>query len=88
MTGTFSAGSSRPGDHPVRQPRGPPPFEELKEKPTQRYEGSKNFATRQRRKAVFDLIKAGMGRRMSGTDSTSSSTVVNQSTSHNNGNVS
>ncbi|KAK4996517.1 hypothetical protein LTR66_003880, partial [Elasticomyces elasticus] len=29
------------------------------------HEGSKNFATRQRRRAVQDLVRAGMGRRVS-----------------------
>ncbi|KAL8809775.1 MAG: hypothetical protein Q9200_003128 [Gallowayella weberi] len=63
MTGTFGPGQARAGDHPVRQPRGPPSLEELISKPTSKHEGSKNFATRQRRSAVNNLVKAGMERR-------------------------
>jgi hypothetical protein len=63
MTGTFGPGQSRAGDHPIRQPRGPPSLEELIAKPTAKYEGSKNFATRQRRAAVHNLVRAGMERR-------------------------
>ncbi|KAI4233903.1 MAG: hypothetical protein L6R40_006935 [Gallowayella cf. fulva] len=63
MTGTFGPGQARAGDHPVRQPRGPPSLEELVAKPTSKHEGSKNFATRQRRRAVNNLVKAGMERR-------------------------
>lgn len=62
-TGTFGPGQARAGEHPVRQPRGPPPIEELKANPTTKYEGSKNFAARQRRQAVTNLVRAGMGRR-------------------------
>jgi len=51
------------GDHPVRQPRGPPSLEEITAKPTTKHEGSKNFATRQRRRAVFKLVHAGLERR-------------------------
>lgn len=63
MTGTFGPGAARAGDHPVRQPRGPPPLEELTAAPTTKHEGSKNFATRQRRRALDSLMKAGIGRR-------------------------
>ncbi|KAL8696443.1 MAG: hypothetical protein Q9224_002792 [Gallowayella concinna] len=63
MTGTFGPGQARAGDHPVRQPKGPPSLEELVAKPTSKHEGSKNFATRQRRRAVNNLVKAGMERR-------------------------
>ena len=63
MTGTFGPGGSRAGDHPVRQPRGPPPLEELAAAPTSLHEGSKNFAARQRRRALDNLMKAGIGRR-------------------------
>ena len=49
MTGTFGPGAARAGEHPIRQPRGPPPLEELTALPTSKHEGSKNFATRQRR---------------------------------------
>jgi len=47
----------------VRQPKGPPLLQELEEKPTSKHEGSKNFATRQRRRAVHDLVRAGRERR-------------------------
>jgi hypothetical protein len=63
MTGTFGPGQARAGEHPIRQPRGPPLLQELEEKPTSKYEGSKNFATRQRRRAVHDLVRAGRERR-------------------------
>jgi len=63
MTGTFGPGQGRAGEHPIRQPRGPPLLQELEEKPTSKHEGSKNFATRQRRRAVHDLMRAGRERR-------------------------
>lgn len=63
MTGTFGPGQGRAGEHPIRQPRGPPPLDELRAKPTSKFEGSKNFATRQRRNAVHNLVRAGMERR-------------------------
>ncbi|MCJ1472635.1 hypothetical protein MMC13_001284 [Lambiella insularis] len=63
LTGTFGPGQARAGDHPIRQPRGPPPLEELIAKPTSLYEGSKNFASRQRRRAVNNLVRAGLERR-------------------------
>jgi hypothetical protein len=63
MTGTFGPGQARAGEHPIRQPRGPPSIEDLREKPTTKHEGSKNFATRQRRQAVGNLVRAGIGRR-------------------------
>ena len=47
----------------MRQPRGPPAIEELTSAPTSKHEGSKNFATRQRRRALDSLMKAGIGRR-------------------------
>jgi hypothetical protein len=62
-TGTFGPGQNRAGEHPVRQPRGPPSLEELIAKPTSNHEGSKNFATRQRRRAVHNLVRAGLERR-------------------------
>ncbi|OJJ36511.1 hypothetical protein ASPWEDRAFT_409946 [Aspergillus wentii DTO 134E9] len=62
-TGTFGPGQNRAGEHPIRQPRGPPSLEELVAKPTSKYEGSKNFATRQRRRAVHNLVRAGIERR-------------------------
>lgn len=66
MTGTFGPGQGRAGEHPVRQPKGPPLLQELEEKPTAKHEGSKNFATRQRRRAVHDLVRAGRERRSDG----------------------
>ncbi|KAJ5135056.1 uncharacterized protein N7515_004334 [Penicillium bovifimosum] len=62
-TGTFGPGQSRAGEHPMRQPRGPPSLEDLLSKPTSKHEGSKNFATRQRRRAVHSLVRAGIERR-------------------------
>ena len=63
MTGTFGPGQAREGEHPIRQPRGPPSLEELVAKPTSNCEGSKNFATRQRRRALNNLVRAGAERR-------------------------
>lgn len=62
-TGTFGLGMGRAGEHPTRQPRGPPPLEELVACPTSKHEGSKNFATRQRRRALNSLVRAGNERR-------------------------
>lgn len=73
QTATFAPGHAS-GTHPVRQPRGPPSFEEIKAKPTTKHEGGKNFATRQRRKAVFRLITAGLERR--GNRSTTGGTMT------------
>ena len=73
QTATFAPGHAS-GTHPVRQPKGPPNFEEIKAKPTTKHEGSKNFATRQRRKAVFRLITAGLERR--GNRSTTGGTMT------------
>jgi hypothetical protein len=63
MTGTFGPGQAQEGEHPVRQPRGPPSMEDLVAKPTTKHEGSKNFASRQRRGAVKNLVRAGIERR-------------------------
>ncbi|OJD15129.1 hypothetical protein AJ78_04586 [Emergomyces pasteurianus Ep9510] len=63
LTGTFGPGQARAGEHPIRQPRGPPSLEELIGKPTSKHEGSKNFVTRQRRRAVHNLVRAGLERR-------------------------
>lgn len=63
LTGSFGPGQARAGEHPIRQPRGPPSLDELVAKPTSKHEGSKNFATRQRRRAVHNLVRAGMERR-------------------------
>lgn len=62
MTGTFGPGAGRAGEHPVRQPRGPPPLEELAALPTANFEGSKNFAARRRRQAL-NLVRARSVRR-------------------------
>lgn len=63
LTGGYGPGQARAGEHPVRQPRGPPSLDELKAKPTAKYEGSKNFVARTRRSAVHNLVRAGMERR-------------------------
>ena len=75
MTGTFGPGQNRAGDHPVRQPRGPPSLEELVHKPTSKHEGSKNFATRQRRRALNNLVRAGLDRRAASRGSNSIDSV-------------
>ena len=76
----FGPGQGRAGEHPTRQPRGPPSMEELKEKPTTKHEGSKNFATRTRRKALHSLVRAGIERRVRpGSGSTGSMTPVSES---------
>lgn len=62
MTATFAPGHAS-GTHPSRQPRGPPPLDEVKAKPTSKFEGSKNFASRQRRRAIFKIVTAGAERR-------------------------
>lgn len=62
MTGAFGPGQARAGEHPVRQPRNPPHLSELQDKPTSKHAGSINFATRQRRHAVKELVKAGRER--------------------------
>lgn len=72
MTGTFGPGAARAGDHPIRQPRGPPPLEELVAQPTGNLEGSKNFAARQRRRALDSLVRAGTSRRGVSRSSTGS----------------
>lgn len=74
QTGTYGPGQARAGEHPVRQPRGPPSLDELVEKPTSKHEGSKNFATRTRRSAVHNLVRAGFSRRQ-GTASGSSGSI-------------
>ncbi|KAF2140586.1 uncharacterized protein K452DRAFT_299323 [Aplosporella prunicola CBS 121167] len=79
MTGTFGPGQARAGEHPVRQPRGPPPLEELQAAPTTKHEGSKNFATRQRRRAVHNLVRAGIERRGARSGSGGAGTPVSES---------
>ncbi|KAI1322572.1 hypothetical protein F5Y16DRAFT_37870 [Xylariaceae sp. FL0255] len=61
--GGYGPGQARAGEHPIRQPRGPPALDELRAKPTAKHEGSKNFAARTRRSAVHNLVKAGLVRR-------------------------
>jgi len=79
MTGTFGPGQARAGEHPIRQPRGPPPLDELRAKPTTKFEGSKNFTTRQRRSAVHNLVRAGMERRRApGSGSAGSITPISE----------
>ncbi|PHH82127.1 hypothetical protein CDD82_6885 [Ophiocordyceps australis] len=63
LAGGYGPGQARAGEHPIRQPRGPPALDELKAKPTAKFEGSKNFASRTRRSAVHNLVRAGMERR-------------------------
>jgi hypothetical protein len=83
MSGTFGPGAGRAGEHPIRQPYGPPPLDELQAKPTAKIEGSKNFAARQRRSALSKLVRAGMERRVvatrPGTGSAGSMTPVSDS---------
>ena len=76
-TATFGPGQGRAGEHPIRQPRGPPPLEELASKPTSKCEGSKNFVTRQRRQAIHSLVRARMERRGEPRDSGHSSSGGN-----------
>jgi type II secretory pathway pseudopilin PulG len=71
----FGPGQARAGEHPVRQPRGPPPLDEIIAKPTTKFEGSKNFAARTRRNAVHNLVRAGMERRRAPGSSGSTSPV-------------
>lgn len=77
LTGGYGPGQARAGEHPVRQPRGPPSLDELKAKPTAKHEGSKNFATRTRRSAVHNLVRAGLERRK-GTSSNGSMSPVSE----------
>lgn len=77
-TGTFGPGQARAGEHPIRQPRGPPSMDELKDKPTTKHEGSKNFAARQRRQAVSNLVRAGVGRRTQNPGSAGSTSPVSE----------
>lgn len=77
-TTAFGPGNARAGEHPTRQPRGPPPIEELKAKPTSKFEGSKNFAARQRRSAVHNLVRAGMERRRAPGSSSGSMSPVSE----------
>ncbi|CAM1500563.1 Fc.00g097250.m01.CDS01 [Cosmosporella sp. VM-42] len=77
-TGGYGPGQARAGEHPVRQPRGPPSLDELKSKPTAKHEGSKNFATRTRRSAVHNLVRAGLERRKGTSSSCGSMSPVSE----------
>ncbi|KAH6604532.1 hypothetical protein Trco_006239 [Trichoderma cornu-damae] len=77
-TGGYGPGQARAGEHPIRQPRGPPSMDELKAKPTARHEGSKNFATRTRRSAVHNLVRAGLERRKGSGSSSGSMSPVSE----------
>ncbi|OAA39398.1 hypothetical protein NOR_06236 [Metarhizium rileyi] len=78
MTGGYGPGQARAGEHPVRQPRGPPSLDELKSKPTAKHEASKNFATRTRRSAVHNLVRAGLERRKGTSSSAGSMSPVSE----------
>lgn len=75
----YGPGQARAGEHPVRQPRGPPSIDELRSKPTAKHEGSKNFAARTRRSAVHNLVRAGMERRKGTSSSSGSMSPVSES---------
>ncbi|KAK5634366.1 hypothetical protein RRF57_010080 [Xylaria bambusicola] len=77
--GGYGPGQARAGEHPIRQPRGPPAMDELRAKPTAKHEGSKNFAARQRRSAVHNLMKAGLVRRKGTGSSCGSMSPVSES---------
>jgi hypothetical protein len=74
----FGPGQARAGEHPIRQPRGPPSLDELISKPTTKFEGSKNFAARTRRNAVNNLVRAGMERRRAPGSSSGSMSPVSE----------
>ncbi|KAF7548200.1 hypothetical protein G7Z17_g7197 [Cylindrodendrum hubeiense] len=78
LNGGYGPGQARAGEHPVRQPRGPPSLDELKSKPTAKHEGSKNFATRTRRSAVHNLVRAGLERRKGSGSSCGSMSPVSE----------
>lgn len=79
MTGGYGPGQARAGEHPIRQPRGPPSIEELKAKPTANHDGSKNFAARTRRSALNNLMRAGIERRkVTGTGSSGSISPISE----------
>ncbi|KUI62978.1 hypothetical protein VP1G_10099 [Cytospora mali] len=79
LTGGYGPGQARAGEHPIRQPRGPPSIEELKAKPTANHEGSKNFAARTRRSALNNLMRAGIERRkVTGTGSNGSISPISE----------
>ncbi|KAH8785548.1 hypothetical protein F5883DRAFT_88331 [Diaporthe sp. PMI_573] len=79
MTGGYGPGQARAGEHPIRQPRGPPSIEELKAKPSAKHEASKNFAARTRRSALNNLMRAGIERRkVSSTGSSGSISPISE----------
>ncbi|KAG8404853.1 hypothetical protein J3459_016661 [Metarhizium acridum] len=78
MTGGYGPGQARAGEHPTRQPRGPPSLDELISKPTAKHEGSKNFAARTRRSAVHNLVRAGLERRKGTSSSVGSMSPVSE----------
>jgi len=71
-------GEARAGEHPVRQPRGPPSIDELRAAPTSKHPGSKNFVHQARRFAVNNLVRAGMERRKGTNSSTGSMSPVSE----------
>ncbi|KAI1178583.1 hypothetical protein F4777DRAFT_77543 [Nemania sp. FL0916] len=77
--GGYGPGQARAGEHPIRQPRGPPALDELKALPTAKHEGSKNFAAWTRRSAVHNLMKAGLERRKGTGSSCGSMSPVSES---------
>jgi hypothetical protein len=76
--GGYGPGGARAGEHPVRQPRGPPSLDELQKAPTSKFEGSKNFASRTRRSAVSNLVRAGLVRRKGTSSSAGSMSPVSE----------
>ncbi|POR35958.1 Uncharacterized protein TPAR_03844 [Tolypocladium paradoxum] len=78
LNGGYGPGQARAGEHPIRQPRGPPSLDELKAKPTAKFEGSKNFASRTRRSAVHNLVRAGLERRKGTSSSAGSMSPVSE----------
>lgn len=78
MSGGYGPGQARAGEHPIRQPRGPPSLDELKSKPTAKHEGSKNFAARTRRSAVHNLVRAGLERRKGTSNSPGNMSPVSE----------
>ncbi|KAG6359347.1 hypothetical protein INS49_012868 [Diaporthe citri] len=78
LTGGYGPGQARAGEHPIRQPRGPPSIEELKAKPSAKHEASKNFAARTR-SALNNLMRAGLERRkVSSTGSSGSISPISE----------
>lgn len=79
MTGGYGPGQARAGEHPIRQPRGPPAIEELKAMPTSKHDGSKNFTARTRRSAINNIKRMGFERRkVTGTSSNGSISPISE----------